>query len=173
MTSETGLSTETASEQHSQDPWRDRRPASTPHALQACIENNVPVYVDLSDPLEFIEAAQDMSSAAAAAGTAAVVSAGAFPGLSNVLSVELARQLPAPPADVKFSYFTAGALCSVTCSGGSTSTHDMAAKPLPHPLPPPLPRAPLRCPGPPSRDAHLKTFVCCNCCVAGVHGGLE
>lgn len=69
----------------------------------------MPVYVDLSDPLEYIEAACDMASAAAAAGTAAAVCAGAFPGLSNVLAVDLARKLPAPPADIKFSYFTAGA----------------------------------------------------------------
>lgn len=75
------------------------------------------MYVDLSDPLEFIEAALDMAPAAAAAGTSAVVSAGAFPGLSNVLAVELARQLPAPPADIKFSYFTAGARCSLTDVG--------------------------------------------------------
>lgn len=76
--------------------------------MQVCIEQGVPVYIDLSDPLEYIEAAVDMAPAAAASGTAAVVSAGAFPGLSNVLAVQLTRQLPAPPADIKFSYFTAG-----------------------------------------------------------------
>jgi saccharopine dehydrogenase-like NADP-dependent oxidoreductase len=77
--------------------------------MQACIEQSIPVYVDLSDPLDFIEAALAKSGKAEAAGTAAVISAGAFPGLSNVLAVELAKQIPAPVADVKFSYFTAGA----------------------------------------------------------------
>lgn len=66
------------------------------------------MYVDLSDPLEFLEEAQSMSSQAADAGTSAMVAAGAFPGLSNVLAVHLARQLGAPVSDIKFSYFTSG-----------------------------------------------------------------
>jgi saccharopine dehydrogenase-like NADP-dependent oxidoreductase len=69
----------------------------------------VPVYADLSDPLEYLAAAQRMDAAAQAAGTTAVLAAGAFPGLSNVLAVELAAQLGERIKDVKFSYFTAGA----------------------------------------------------------------
>lgn len=67
------------------------------------------MYVDLSDPLEYLEAALAMDSAAKASGTAAVVSAGAFPGLSNVMAVECASRLESPPKDLHFSYFTAGA----------------------------------------------------------------
>ena len=67
------------------------------------------VYVDLSDPLDFLEDALSMSSRAARAGTSAMVAAGAFPGLSNVLAVHLAKQVGEPVSDIKFSYFTSGA----------------------------------------------------------------
>lgn len=76
--------------------------------LQAAIESNVPVYADLSDPLEYLEAALAMHGAAKAAGTAAVVCAGAFPGFSNVIAAECASRLTSPARDVRFSYFTAG-----------------------------------------------------------------
>jgi hypothetical protein len=76
--------------------------------VQAAIKANVPVYADLSDPLEYLEAGLRMSQAAAAAGTSAVLAAGAFPGFSNVLAMECAARLQEPTRDVKFSYFTAG-----------------------------------------------------------------
>jgi saccharopine dehydrogenase-like NADP-dependent oxidoreductase len=83
-----------------------------PNAMQAAIDCKVPVYADLSDPLGYLQAALALSPAAAAAGTSAVVSAGAFPGLSNVLAVECASRLLAAGEsaiqDIKFSYFTAG-----------------------------------------------------------------
>lgn len=77
--------------------------------MQACIESGVGVYVDLSDPLDFLEDALSMSSRAERAGTSAMVAAGAFPGLSNVLAVHLAKQVGEPVSDIKFSYFTSGA----------------------------------------------------------------
>lgn len=76
--------------------------------VQAAIAAQVPVYADLSDPVEYIAAAQALHADAAAAGTAAVLAAGAFPGLSNVMAVECAEQLGAPVRDLRFSYFTAG-----------------------------------------------------------------
>jgi saccharopine dehydrogenase-like NADP-dependent oxidoreductase len=68
----------------------------------------VAVYADLSDPLEYLTSALSMSEEARQAGTAAVVAGGAFPGLSNVIAVELASRVPAPVKNLKFSYFTAG-----------------------------------------------------------------
>lgn len=71
------------------------------------------MYADLGDPLAYLEAAQRLSGLAEQSGTTAVVAAGAFPGLSNVLAVECAAQLRARGAaavqDLQFSYFTAGA----------------------------------------------------------------
>lgn len=76
--------------------------------MQAAIECGVPVYADLSDPLEYLEAALAMRGAAEAAGTAAVVCAGAFPGFSNVIAMECASRLTSRVRDLRFSYFTAG-----------------------------------------------------------------
>ena len=77
-------------------------------AAQAAIDCQVPVYVDLSDPLEYLEAALGMGAEAKARGVSAVVCAGAFPGLSNVLAVECAHRLGGKVKDIAFSYFTAG-----------------------------------------------------------------
>lgn len=83
------------------------------NVMQAAIDCKVAVYADLSDPMDYIEAALALSPAAVASGTSAVVSAGAFPGLSNVLAIECASRLLAAGEsaiqDIKFSYFTAGA----------------------------------------------------------------
>lgn len=72
--------------------------------LAATIGAGVPVYVDVSDPIAYIEGARGLARGA----TAALLCAGAFPGLSNVLAVEAAALLPAPIRDLNFSYFTAG-----------------------------------------------------------------
>ncbi|KAJ8600706.1 hypothetical protein CTAYLR_003908, partial [Chrysophaeum taylorii] len=79
-----------------------------PTVLDASIEAGVRVYADVSDPLEYIEMATRMDQRALAAGTSAILCAGAFPGMSNVLAVEAATTLGAAPRDLNFSYFTAG-----------------------------------------------------------------
>ena len=64
--------------------------------LRATIDAGVPAYVDVADPLPYLDAARDMDAAAAAAGTTALVAAGAFPGLSSAGSREgdsIVRQL--------------------------------------------------------------------------------
>lgn len=84
--------------------------------LEAAIGAKVPVYVDVADPMKYIAAARAMSQNARAAGTMAVVCAGAFPGFSNVLAVECARRLDPGGSsgsatqlkDLDFAYFTAG-----------------------------------------------------------------
>ena len=72
--------------------------------LKASIESETPVYVDVSDPLEYIDEAQRLD----ARKTSALLCAGAFPGFSNVLAVEAAHVLGEPVKDLNFSYFTAG-----------------------------------------------------------------
>jgi hypothetical protein len=92
---------------HTAGPYGDR----TPTALQATIQAGCKVYIDVADPLAYLETAVLlMSEQAAAAGTTALLSAGAFPGMSNVLAVEAASRIPAKHKvqDVRFQYFTAG-----------------------------------------------------------------
>jgi predicted dinucleotide-binding enzyme len=91
---------------HTAGPYADR----TPTALQATIQAGCKVYIDVSDPLAYLETAVLMTDQAAAAGTTALLSAGAFPGMSNVLAVEAASRIPSgnKVQDVRFQYFTAG-----------------------------------------------------------------
>ena len=51
--------------------------------LEAAIASETPVYVDVSDPLEYIDEAKALD----ARKTSALLCAGAFPGFSNVLAV--------------------------------------------------------------------------------------
>ncbi len=81
----------------------------TPDVLAAAIRQQVPVYVDLSDPVDYLDAAAQLDGAAREAGVLALCAAGAFPGLSNVLAMECAARLGGRPIrDVDFAYFTAG-----------------------------------------------------------------
>lgn len=91
---------------HTAGPYADRKPTPLYMAVQAGCR----VYVDVSDPLPYLETAALYSDKAAAAGTTALLSAGAFPGMSNVMAMEAASQLPAgsKAQDVRFQYFTAG-----------------------------------------------------------------
>lgn len=79
----------------------------SPVVLRACVDAAVPVYCDVSDPLEYIEEATAMHADAVRHNCSAVVCAGAFPGMSNVLAVEAAARV-GRPRDLNFSYFTAG-----------------------------------------------------------------
>lgn len=79
--------------------------------LGAAISARVPVFVDVADPMEYIAAARARQEAARDAQTMAVVCAGAFPGLSNVIAMECAARLGWPDTklvDLDFAYFTAG-----------------------------------------------------------------
>eukprot|EP00873_Tetraselmis_striata_P035899 jgi/Tetstr1/456163/TSEL_042931.t1 len=111
---------------HTAGPYAGQEPG----ILAACIAARVPCYVDLSDPLEYIDAALGLSGQAAAQGrgTMALLASGAFPGFSNLLgapppppptscfilsasstaTVECASRLEEPVADLSFRYFTAG-----------------------------------------------------------------
>ena len=82
----------------------------TPEVLRAAIDAAVPVYVDLSDPIDYLAAAQGLDEEARRSGTLALCAAGAFPGLSNVIAVECAARLGSATAvaNVDFNYFTAG-----------------------------------------------------------------
>ena len=90
---------------HTAGPYLNERPT----ILKASIESStVSVYIDVSDPLDFISESLDMNTAAQISNTSCLLSAGAFPGLSNVLAIEAANEIENQVKDVKFNYFTAG-----------------------------------------------------------------
>ncbi|CAM9679106.1 unnamed protein product, partial [Heterosigma akashiwo] len=77
---------------------------------EAIASTRCKVYVDVSDPLDFINASLDMNNDAKHCGTSALLASGAFPGLSNVLAMEAASCLDEDDKvkDLRFNYFTAG-----------------------------------------------------------------
>ena len=91
---------------HTAGPYQHRYPVP----LRTAIDCHVPVYVDVADPLEYLDESLKLNDAARTSGTAALIAAGAFPGLSNLLAMEAAQSLPPDCRiqDVGFNYFTAG-----------------------------------------------------------------
>ncbi|KAL7443162.1 hypothetical protein ACHAXM_008713 [Skeletonema potamos] len=91
---------------HTAGPYHKRYPIP----LRTAIESHVPVYVDLSDPLSYLDSSLELNDDAKSSGTRALVAAGAFPGLSNLLAMEAAGSLPygCEIIDIGFNYFTAG-----------------------------------------------------------------
>ena len=96
---------------HTAGPFLDEKP--TP--LQAAIELGCQAYVDVSDPLDYLEESQLMNDDAKDSNCSALLAAGAFPGMSNVLGMEAAAKCieicdkdDASIQDVRFNYFTAG-----------------------------------------------------------------
>jgi predicted dinucleotide-binding enzyme len=90
---------------HTAGPYADEQP----DVLTASIAEKVPVYVDLSDPLEYLDAAKAIGRQSRESETLALCAAGAFPGLSNVLAMECVARLGGKRVrDIDFSYFTAG-----------------------------------------------------------------
>mmetsp|Transcript_20964 Transcript_20964/g.44860 ORF Transcript_20964/g.44860 Transcript_20964/m.44860 type:complete len:491 (+) Transcript_20964:221-1693(+) len=95
---------------HTAGPFLDEKP--TP--LRAAIDSGCRAYVDVSDPLDFLELSLAMNGDAEESGLTAVLAAGAFPGMSNVMAVEaasLCRENSGEGAnirDTRFNYFTAG-----------------------------------------------------------------
>jgi len=99
---------------HTAGPYAEESPT----VLEAVIAAKIPVYVDVSDPLDFLDASLQQSQAAVEAGTTALCAAGAFPGMSNVLAMEAAAAAATATAessqqqvqiqDVRFHYFTKG-----------------------------------------------------------------
>lgn len=94
---------------HTAGPYIECRPVT----LQAAIFAKVPVYVDVADPLPYLEQGLLMMEKAMASGTTALLAAGAFPGMSNVLGLETAMSVMKASGrdrvkDIRFNYFTAG-----------------------------------------------------------------
>ncbi|OEU10768.1 hypothetical protein FRACYDRAFT_193381 [Fragilariopsis cylindrus CCMP1102] len=100
---------------HTAGPYSERLPT----VLDACIDHKIPVYVDVSDPVEFLESSLERHQSAIESGTTAILAAGAFPGMSNVLAMEAAVAATATATttatakqavvkDVRFNYFTKG-----------------------------------------------------------------
>lgn len=91
---------------HAAGPYLDQKPVPLDLALES---KKCRVYVDISDPLTYLETSLLMSEEAESKGLTALVAAGAFPGMSNVLAKEAAQALaPSGIQDVRFQYFTAG-----------------------------------------------------------------
>jgi Saccharopine dehydrogenase NADP binding domain len=106
---------------HTAGPYHDR---PTPVPLKLAIAAGCcKAYVDVSDPLDFLRASLDLNETAGT--TTALVAAGAFPGMSNVLAMEAAAAFQRKSNinnkndhqeeeaivvvhDCRFNYFTAG-----------------------------------------------------------------
>jgi saccharopine dehydrogenase-like NADP-dependent oxidoreductase len=80
----------------------------SPTTLKLAIQCNVRVYIDVSDPLPFLETSLLQNHTAVSAGTTAMLASGAFPGMSNVLAVEASAALNDKVHNCYFNYFTAG-----------------------------------------------------------------
>lgn len=83
-----------------------------PTVLQEALEKRVPIYVDVADPMSYLDAAEALDDKFRDAECMALCSAGAFPGFSNILAMECAQRLRESGSnelqDLNFSYFTAG-----------------------------------------------------------------
>lgn len=83
--------------------------------LEIALDCQIPVYVDVADPLPYLERCLLLNGVATAAGseikTTCLLSAGAFPGMSNVLAIEGAGSTlfgGDRVQDLFFQYFTSG-----------------------------------------------------------------
>ena len=98
---------------HTAGPYLDELPGPLQEAIAS---DRCKAYVDVSDPLEFLEASLHKFEEAKESGTSALIAAGAFPGMSNVLAMEAASAIRNGRTsdekdiikDVRFNYFTAG-----------------------------------------------------------------
>ena len=68
--------------------------------LKAAIASETPVYVDVSDPLEYID-----GETIGRTKNVCLIMCWRLPGFSNVLAVEAAHVLGEPVKDLNFSYF--------------------------------------------------------------------
>jgi predicted dinucleotide-binding enzyme len=90
---------------HTAGPYLDQKPIPLKLALKS---QRCQAYVDVSDPLSYLEHSLLMSHEAKSSNLTALVAAGAFPGMSNVLAKEASAALGKRVQDVRFNYFTAG-----------------------------------------------------------------
>ena len=90
---------------HTAGPYLNQQPVP----LQAAIASTrCKAYVDVSDPLDYLDASLKLSNEAADSQTTCLLCAGAFPGMSNVLAMEAASCIDGRVRDLRFNYFTAG-----------------------------------------------------------------
>jgi len=96
---------------HTAGPFLDEEPSPLRAAIDA---PECRAYLDVSDPLDFLDKSLAMDADAKESGTSALLAAGAFPGMSNVFAMEAARRCledsedGARIQDARFNYFTAG-----------------------------------------------------------------
>ena len=107
---------------HAAGPYLNQQPTPLKLAIQS---SKCQVYVDISDPIPYLEQSlafnDDNNDLASTTPTTALIAAGAFPGMSNVLAMEAANQCTTKATDdddvddattniqdVRFNYFTSG-----------------------------------------------------------------
>ncbi|KAL3934627.1 MAG: hypothetical protein SGBAC_009699 [Bacillariaceae sp.] len=92
---------------HTAGPYLEQSPVPLQLAIAS---SKCQVYVDVSDPLDYLERSLLMTKKAQSSNLTALVAAGAFPGMSNVLAKEASQNLDGSTLiqDVRFQYFTAG-----------------------------------------------------------------
>jgi hypothetical protein len=86
-----------------------------PRVLEIAIQAHVPAYIDVSDPLPYLEhgISNNHHTAVQLNRTTALLAAGAYPGMSNVLGIETAKQLMKATQqeaiqDIRYNFFAAG-----------------------------------------------------------------
>lgn len=86
-----------------------------PRVLEVAIQTQVPVYIDVSDPLPYLEhgISYNHHIALQLNTTTAILAAGAYPGMSNVLGIETAKELmkitqQETIQDIRYNFFAAG-----------------------------------------------------------------
>jgi len=92
---------------HTAGPYLDEKPIPLQLAIKS---KRCQAYVDLSDPLPFLEESLLFADDAKSSNLTALMAAGAFPGMSNVLAKEASAALGDDDRveDIRFNYFTAG-----------------------------------------------------------------
>lgn len=85
-------------------------PDQRPTVLQKVLQSpRCRVYLDISDPLPFLESHLELNPVAKANKKTCLLAAGAFPGMSNVLGMEAAAHLPNDEVhNVYYQFFTSG-----------------------------------------------------------------
>lgn len=95
---------------HAAGPFQ-RRPQCD--VLEAALQAGVRLYVDVCDDTEYARNARGLHARAQAAGLRGITGAGIFPGVSNIMALEMVRQGAAAdstgtPKTLSYSYYTAG-----------------------------------------------------------------
>ena len=88
---------------HTAGPYLGQHPIPLEVALAS---SHCKMYVDVSDPLDYLKASLQLLDKVTA--MSALLAVGAFPGMSNVFAMEAVHHLNLTAKDLFFNYFTSG-----------------------------------------------------------------